>query len=47
MRAVATDDRDVGIPRLIVAPKLVERAGTREQQRDVIGSLSEPLLDLA
>ena len=46
MRAVALDDLDVGIFRLIIAPEQIEYAGTRKKQRDVIGSLSEPLLNL-
>ena len=40
MRAIALDDLDVGIPRLVIAPKHVERTGTREKQRDVVRSLS-------
>ena len=37
---------DVGISRLAVAPKQIEQIGTRKKQRDVVGSLSEPILDL-
>ncbi len=46
VRAVALDDLDVGIFRLIIAPEQIEYAGTRKQQRNFIRSQSEPLLDL-
>ena len=46
MRAVAFDDLNVGIPRLVIAPERIKYAGTRKEQRHVIGSLRQSLLDL-
>ena len=46
VRAVALDDLDVGIFRLIIAPEQIEYAGTRKQQRNFVRSQGEPLLDL-
>jgi hypothetical protein len=47
VRAIALDGGNICIARLIVAPEHLEHRRPREQQRDIIGALDEPLLDFA